>query len=261
MGEFIQIRQAHPAAHAEIYEYLRPVAVKTACRAEFDADPVAWLWNDRDEDKAMEKAWLDANAPGWSIDVVRGQHHQLESADGEPVEYLDYQISLIFASAAHQDAWHARNDAMEDEASALYFRITAQANAAPDGTTICLDCGGFMTQTEATKTIRIGQFAFTCTAPEFVCADCGCCEFDCPGDAFMDAVCNLATLRVGLPQAGSPLWTPAIGAEWDRRIDAVPEIEVPVHVGMTVEAVIAALDEALARQGRIFGWRPRLITT
>lgn len=240
-------------------ELLWRSGVRLDHRSEFEADPVAWVWRGIDPDLQEARAWLDGNAPGWTTRIGELDFEQLEPPIGrdEVASFLTFDVHAVFRSAAHRDAWRARRSRLEAEAARLRALVAERVASAPAGSRICRACGEQMDEITRSETARVAQFAFAYSFPATSCKGCGAFAFRATDLSAVSDATGMATSRVGLPDHDSPLWNEDHGAEWRRRREAEPEIEIAVGPGMSADAIMALLDTELLRRGRAVGGRPR----
>ena len=249
-----------PVAVVRPRERHRRCGVRFSLLPEFEADPVAWVWNRHDPDHARDLKWLDARAPGWSTEIVRGGVTQVDLPVGaEPsAPFLGLEVFLVFAAVEHRSAWRRRVARQRQQHEHRRLKAEMRRKLAQPGQSACGNCGCIMVPFSGKQTQRIAQFAFIHTVEGNRCPECGCKEYSAAGlDDHVDA-CELAVLRVGLPDHGHPLWTEAIGEEWKRRRSAPPVVSIEILPEMTATDIVSRLDCALGRPPP--GSKPRLVS-
>lgn len=233
------------------------VRVNQLERLNEDAGSFVWQAATGPEDLA----WLNANAAGWTFELLRGAVETLDLPLGaEPrADFLQVQVILLFLEAGHRAAWDARRESERQHYDELRQRVEQQLSAAPEGTMVCRECAVYMEPIREPQVERIAQFELKYEIDCHTCPQCGTSTTKMGDLAEISRATEIITTRVGLPLRGSPLWTETVGAEWRRRKEAPAEFTLEVTPDMEAAQIIAMLDDQLAAAGqRVPVQRPQL---
>lgn len=178
-----------------------------------------------------ERAWLDAQAPGWFLDV--------RIHDGQMGSNTIGIDLLVFLQNQHQRlAWRARLiEEDEEELLALEKEFC--------GTTEnmhCTQCGESMHPYDGDGIVRIAQFAFIVRERGL---QCSCGHMFTNHTPVLYPIMEQISRRIGLPLPGDVGWSESVTDERIRRRSNPPELEIPLSENDSYPEILEKLDRMI----------------
>jgi hypothetical protein len=225
------------------YGYIK---VRLSSVAAFEEDPRSWVWDPRVPDKQAEVAWLDAHAPGWSPEFMRGAvTEEPLPVGGDPTGmFLEIRVIIAFRVSEHRKLWISKVEA-EAAARGRHRSRMAEALAASRGRPVCASCYRPMTTTLVGTTVRLGQLEFVYDVSRAACGSCDDGNFSEIHVRAISDACEEIYARIGLPGFGHPQWHKGIAEERQRR-ETLPSVaSLRVTDDMSGKDLLVEVDKIL----------------